>query len=93
MDFKSTPTLPDVDPFNKPPRLIVCLTCNGAMLLCLIETGAEVNLMRQATAQKIGLHLQNLLKPTTINLAMENDATAPIILKYFVAAVPSQGPL
>ncbi|KAH9457443.1 hypothetical protein Pst134EA_021319 [Puccinia striiformis f. sp. tritici] len=55
MDSKSTPTLPDVDPSNKPPRLIVRLTCNGTTLLCLIDTGAEVNLMRQATAQKIGL--------------------------------------
>ncbi|KAI7943161.1 hypothetical protein MJO29_013005 [Puccinia striiformis f. sp. tritici] len=56
MDSKPTPTLPDVDPSNKPPGLI------------------------------IGLQLQHLLKPTTINLAMENGATAPIILKYFVGA-------
>ncbi|KAH9474150.1 hypothetical protein Pst134EA_001191 [Puccinia striiformis f. sp. tritici] len=74
-----------VDPSSKPPRLMVHLRCHGTILLCLIDTGAEINLMRQKTAEDIILPLQDLPRPTFVNLAMDNGSTAPIVLRHFVA--------
>ncbi|KAH9459281.1 hypothetical protein Pst134EA_019436 [Puccinia striiformis f. sp. tritici] len=74
-----------VDPSAKPPRLMVHLRCNGIILLCLVDTGAEINLMRQAMAEKINLPLHTLAHPTTVNLAMDNGSTKPIILRHYIA--------
>ncbi|KAH9456907.1 hypothetical protein Pst134EA_020815 [Puccinia striiformis f. sp. tritici] len=74
-----------VDPSRKPPRLMIQLNCNGVSLLCLIDTGAEINLMRQETTKKINLPLLPLPRATFINLAMDNGSTTPIVLRHYVA--------
>ncbi|KAI7943876.1 hypothetical protein MJO28_011404 [Puccinia striiformis f. sp. tritici] len=68
------------------PRLIIDFMVNGIRLRALIDSGAEINLISEAAAARARLPKQNLPKPTTVRLALDDSSSLPIILCYFTVA-------
>ncbi|KAH9442259.1 hypothetical protein Pst134EB_028512 [Puccinia striiformis f. sp. tritici] len=66
------------------PQLIVQLLCNGHLILALVDTGAEINLVNDLVAKRIALPPHDLNRPTVVQLAFNNGAPSPIILRHGV---------
>jgi hypothetical protein len=64
-----------------PKRLVLDLLCGDKHLCGLVDTGAKINLIRDATVDALGILQTPLQQPTTIRLALDNNSTPPFILK------------
>jgi hypothetical protein len=66
-----------------PRRIVICFKVGSHYLLGLIDTGAEINLIKDQTAKDVGLPVLNLANPTQISLTLSNKSRTPLILKQF----------
>ncbi|PLW50873.1 hypothetical protein PCASD_01194 [Puccinia coronata f. sp. avenae] len=53
-------------------RIVITLVCGDKHLRGLVDTGSELNLISEQAVQKLELSPRSLVKPTTIQLAMDN---------------------
>jgi hypothetical protein len=56
-------------------QIVVDLLCGNKHLRGLIDTGAEINLIRESTVDNLGASRTPLRHPTTIRLALDNSST------------------
>jgi hypothetical protein len=66
-------------------QIVLALHLGDQCLRGLIDTGSEINLMSEATATRLTLPLHPLLRPTLIQLALDNKAKDPLYLQYFTS--------
>jgi hypothetical protein len=69
-----------------PKRLIINLKHGDTNLRGLVDTGAEINLMTESAARITKLPIRESDRPTTINLALDNKDTSPILLRLNTSA-------
>ncbi|PLW55291.1 hypothetical protein PCANC_10538 [Puccinia coronata f. sp. avenae] len=72
---------------SPPPKnqIVISLLCGKTHLRGLVDTRSEINLI----SEQVGLEICPLLCPKTIQLAMDNQATQPLILQDFALATLS----
>lgn len=69
---------------SDPRRIVIHLTHANQTLRGLIDTGSELNLISTAAADRAGMAIQRCDTPTIVKLALDDNATQPIVLRHFV---------